>query len=254
MTALFDSHAHLLDERFDEDRDALIAEFAAAGGRVMECATDPDDMAAAAELAAKHAIVYAAVGVHPHSASEYTAETAMRIRELAQQEKVVAIGEIGLDYHYDFSPRDVQRRVLAEQLQIAKELNMPVSLHSREATEDMLAILAPFAPLTGVMHCFSGSAETAKILLDMGLHLGFGGSLTFKNNRKGVEVAAMVPMGRLLIETDSPYLAPVPRRGERNIPAFTSYVAAKLAEIKNVDEEAIRRAAWDNASLLFGIV
>jgi len=253
MTPLFDSHAHLLDERFNEDRDAVIAEFTANGGKVLECATDPEDIPLAVALAEAHAGVYAAVGVHPHSADEFTDETLALIRELSAREKVVAIGEIGLDYHYDFSPRDVQRRVLAEQLALAKELGMPVSLHSRESTEDMLGVLSAFAPLKGVMHCFSGSVETAKMLLDMGLNLGFGGSLTFKNNRKGIEVAEMVPLSRMLIETDSPYLAPVPKRGERNWPGFTEYVVKKLAEVKNLDEEAIRLNAYNNACRLFGI-
>ena len=182
MTKIFDTHAHLLDDSFDEDRDALIKGLDVAGVElVMECSTDGDDMIKAAELAEKYDNIYAAVGVHPHSASEYDDVIRERIKELCKGKKVMAIGEIGLDYHYDFSPRDVQKKVFEDQLMLAEELGMPVVLHSREATEDMLEILGRHKGIKGVMHCFSGSAEVAKIVLDLGLHIGFGGSLTFKN-------------------------------------------------------------------------
>ena len=168
---LFDSHAHLTDERFDEDREQLIAEMTSQGMRVMQCATSPDDLYATAALAEEHDIIYGAVGVHPHDAVKYSAEVERQIEKLASNKKIVAIGEIGLDYHYDYSPREVQRNVLEAQLELASRLNMPVSLHNREATADMLAILSNH-DVKGVMHCFSGSVETAKILLDMGLYLG----------------------------------------------------------------------------------
>ncbi|MBQ9942091.1 MAG: TatD family hydrolase [Christensenellaceae bacterium] len=247
-----DSHAHLNNKRFDADRGELIASLCDNGVKaVLECATEPGDLQSVVDLAEANERIFAAVGVHPHDASAYTREVEETIRDLAGREKVVAIGEIGLDYHYDFSPRDVQKQVLRAQLALAKELDMPVSLHSRESTADMLEILAEFAPLKGVMHCFSGSVETMRIVLGMGLHIGFGGSLTFKGNVKTVAAAEEVPLDRILLETDSPYLAPVPMRGRRNDPTMTCYVAEKLAEIKGISAEEIAAIAMENTLKLF---
>lgn len=249
---LIDSHAHLLDERFDEDRGEVIASLSHKGIlAVIECATGPADIAAAAQLAAENPAIYAAVGVHPHDARSYTPKVEAQIRELSRQSKVAAIGEIGLDYHYDFSPRPVQQGVLRRQLALAQELGLPVILHNRESTADMLEILREFAPLQGVMHCFSGSLETMKILLDMGLYIGIGGSLTFKNSVKPVEAAKQVPQDRFLIETDSPYLAPVPMRGKRNEPSFTRYVAERLAGLRSQTQEEIQAQAVENTRRLF---
>lgn len=251
---LFDTHAHLLDQRFDLDRDAVIRGLANEGvSGFIECATDREDLQAAVALAETYACVYAAVGIHPHSASEYDKALEETLREACQNPKVVAIGEIGLDYHYDFSPREIQRQVLEKQLSLAKELDKPVILHSRESTADMLAILKNHPGVRGVMHCFSGSVETAKILLDAGYYLGFGGSLTFKNNVKTVEAAKHVPLDRFLLETDSPYLAPVPMRGKRNYPPYTQYVAKRLAEIWKKSETSVIEQAADNAQRLFSI-
>ncbi len=249
---IVDSHAHLNDEQFDEDRGGLIASLSDKGIRaVIECAAEPGDLDAAADLARRYQPVYAAVGVHPHSASEYTDEVEEHIKALCQEKKVVAIGEIGLDYHYDFSPRAVQKQVLRRQIALAREIGLPVILHSRESTADMLAILTEYREIKGVMHCFSGSVETMRTLLRLGMYIGFGGSLTFKNNMKTVAAAREVPLNRMLVETDSPYMAPVPMRGKRNQPAYTRYVVQKLAEIKNLQEEEVARMTTENADALF---
>lgn len=251
---LFDSHAHLNDDRFDDDRAQVIAGFAEKGVvGIIECATDPSDLEVAVNLANAYEPVYAAVGVHPHSAKEYDVAVSEKLRALAKEAKVVAVGEIGLDYHYDFSPRDVQKDVLFRQIELAKELNLPVILHSRESTADMLEVLKAAGADNGVMHCFSGSVDTAKVLLDMGLYLGVGGTLTFKNAVKAIDVVRMTPIDRILIETDSPYLAPIPMRGKRNEPAYVEFVARKIAEIKEISEEEVAKITFENARRLFGI-
>jgi len=247
-----DSHAHLCNRRFDEDRGELIASVFADGvAAVLECATEPADLDAVVALAESYAPIYAAVGVHPHDADKYTGAVEARLRELAAREKVVAIGEIGLDYHYDFCPRELQQQVLSRQLALAGELGLPVSLHSRESTADMLAVLRRFAPLRGVMHCFSGSVETLREVLDMGLHIGIGGSLTFAGNKKTVEVAQEVPADRFLLETDSPYLAPVPLRGRRNDPRNTRYVAEFIAKLRGEAPDDVALTAARNTLALF---
>lgn len=251
---LFDTHAHLLDGRFDEDRHELITTLSVRGVEfVLECATDAEDIHRAVALVREYENVYCAVGVHPHSAEEYDDAVERSIRDYAAEEKVVAVGEIGLDYHYDFCPREMQRDVLARQLCLAQELKLPVSLHSRESTQDMLDVLAAENCDNGVMHCFSGSVETARVLLDRGLYLGVGGTLTFKNAVKAIEVVEYSPIDRLLLETDSPYLAPVPLRGKRNDPANTALVAARIAEIKGMDAEEVAERLLENGRKLFCI-
>lgn len=251
---LFDTHAHLADEQFDADRDAVIQKCLSEDVHlIMECATEEADFEKVMAIAHAYPCVYAAIGVHPHCAGSFSSDTLSIITELAKDEKVCAIGEIGLDYHYDFHPRPLQINVLERQLELALELDLPVSLHSREATEDMLCVLKNARGLRGVMHCFSGSIETAETLLDLGLHLGFGGTITFKNAKKGIEVAKITPIDRILLETDCPYLAPVPLRGTRNIPANTRYAAEKLAEIKGISADELSHAAFDNAIKLFNI-
>lgn len=252
---LFDTHAHLLDERFEEDRRELITGLKSKGVEmVLECATDGESIHRAVALAREYENIYCALGVHPHSAAEYDDAVENSIRTYAAEEKkVVAVGEIGLDYYYDFCPKDVQKDVLARQLHLAQELDLPVSLHSREATQDMLEVLAAEDCRNGVMHCFSGSVETAKVLLDRGLYLGVGGSLTFKNAVKALEVVRYAPLDRMLLETDSPYLTPVPFRGKRNNPAMTELVARKIAELKDMDAEEVAERMYRNGRELFRI-
>lgn len=251
---LFDTHAHLLDERFDDDRDELIKQLPDNGViGVIECGCCVDISKRAVGLAADNDYIYAAVGVHPHDAAGVSEDYLSELETLAGSKKVVAIGEIGLDYHYDFSPRDVQRKVFEEQLNLAKKLGLPVVLHMRESTQDMIGILQEHKSTRGVMHCFSGSVQTAQICMKLGLHVSFTGSVTFKNARKVVDAASVVPMNRIMAETDCPYLSPEPVRGKRNNPANVLYVLQKLAEIKGVCLNDMCEANIQNAKELYGI-
>lgn len=254
MAFIFDSHAHYDSERFDGIREETLSRMPSKGvSGIINCGSDIASSESSIELAQKYPFVYAAVGVHPHEAEDAQPDYLEILKEMSKREKVVAIGEIGLDYHYDFSPRDVQKKVLREQLALAKELNLPVILHDRESHEDMYSILREFAPLTGVMHCFSGSVELMRESLADGLYIGIGGSLTFKNARVPVEVAAAVPFDRFLLETDSPYMAPVPHRGETNVSPFIIHVAEKMAEIRGVSVDEVLSAGEENAKRLFRI-
>lgn len=251
---LFDTHAHLLDERFDADRAEVIRALPQKDvALVVESSSDLSYSIRAAALAKEHHTVYAAVGVHPHSASEWDDHTANALRALLREEKVVAVGEIGLDYHYDFSPREKQREVFEQQILLAREEGYPIVVHSREATADTVELLKRYPDVRGELHCFSGSAQTAEELVKMGYYIAFGGALTFKNARKTLEAAAAVPMERLLIETDCPYMTPVPFRGKRNEPAYVRLVAEKLAEVKGVSVEEIARVTMENGTRFFGI-
>ena len=253
---LFDTHAHLLDDRFDEDRDALIARIHDAGVvHVLECACKSADIEKVIALCdAYPKMIYGAVGVHPHSASEFSDAVLQRIEAALGHPAIRAVGEIGLDYHYDFSPRDVQKACFDAQLTLANKQRVPVVIHDREAHGDTLDLLRLHRDgLTGVMHCFSGSWETAKECLELGLHLGIGGSLTFKNAKKLVELVPKVPRDRLLLETDCPYMTPEPFRGKRNDPSLTKLTLARLAELRGEDEEELAAACLENGRRLFGI-
>jgi TatD DNase family protein len=249
----FDTHTHLLDERFDETRGQIIADFERDGvDFVIECSTDAKDIGQSVRLAETNQKVYAAVGIHPHTAGDYSPRVKEEIIKLAKSKKVVAIGEIGLDFHYDFCPRDVQQKTFAAQIELAKSLNLPIVVHSREASEATYDMLCDCGA-RGELHCFSGSAEMAERYLAKGFYIAFGGSLTFKNAAKVVRAAGAVPLDRLLIETDCPYLAPEPMRGRTNQPAYVRYVAEKLSEIKGVPAEQIAKATRENAMRLFNI-
>ena len=251
---IFDSHAHYDSERFEPDREEVLASLPALGVNwVINCASDLESAEMSMALSEWHSHVWFAAGFHPHEAEHWTDETERRIRQLLAHPKCVAVGEIGLDYHYDFSPRDIQREVLRKQLTIAAETGKPVILHDREAHGDMYDILREFAPVKGVMHCFSGSVELMEESVRYGLHIGLGGAVTFKNARHPVEVAAATPIDRLLLETDCPYMSPVPHRGERCVSPMISLVAQRIAEARSTDEDSIRKAAAENASKLFGI-
>lgn len=252
---VFDTHAHLLSDAFDEDRDEVIARIHTAGVCLcMEAGTTLADSERAIALADEHAFVYAAAGIHPHEAEGAPEDALDRLGALLMHKKCRALGEIGLDYHYDLSPRDVQRRVFAEQLDLSIELDRPVIIHDREAHADTLALLTERkGKARGVLHCYSGSKEDAKKYLELGFFLSFGGTLTFKNARRVQEVAAYVPMERILCETDSPYLTPVPKRGQRNDPANVALVVEKLAAIKGVAPEEAARRTLENGKAVFAI-
>jgi TatD DNase family protein len=246
---LVDSHCHLDDKQFDADRDAVIARAREAGvERMMSIGTGngPPDLEVALRLARQHDFIYATVGVHPHDASKATPETFAALEGLAAEAKVLAIGEIGLDYHYDFSPRDVQRDVFVAQLELAGRAGKPIVIHTRQAWDDTLRVLRAHWSGKGIIHCFSGGAEEAEQALDLGFYLSFGGVITFPKAEALREAARMAPEDRLLVETDAPYLAPVPKRGKRNEPAFMVETARRLSEVRGVTPERIAEVTTGN--------
>ena len=243
INGIFDSHAHYDDKAFDEDRSELLASLQQKGiAAVVNCASDLESSRTSLSLAENYVFIYTACGVHPHEAQEAPSDFIEELKCFLKKEKCVAVGEIGLDYHYDFSPRDIQ----------AKEFDMPVVIHDREAHEDTFSLLKKYKP-KGVVHCFSGSAEMAKEIIKLGMYIGLGGAVTFKNAKKPCEVAAIVPDDRLLIETDCPYMTPVPHRGERNSSDFIPFTAEKLAVIRDTDSQSIIDITRRNACELFGI-
>jgi len=249
---LVDSHCHLDDPKFDADREETIGRARAAGVETMLAigtGSGPPDLEAGLRLAERYPFIYATVGVHPHDASKAVAETWPRLRELAGHPKVRALGEIGLDYHYDFSPREVQRAVFARQLEIAVEAGKPIVIHTREAWDDTLAMLRDggrFMTAGGIMHCFTGGEREAEEALALGFHLSFGGVLTFPKAENVRQAARLTPAERLLVETDCPYLAPVPHRGKRNEPAFVAEIVRRLAEVRGASPEAIAALTHTN--------
>lgn len=250
---IFDSHAHYDDARFDEDRDALLSSLPGKGVcGIIDIGCDLESSRKAVALAEKYPYVWAAVGYHPEQAALRNDEGVAELRQLLSHPKVVAIGEIGLDYYWPEPDHETQKRVLIEQLKLARELQKPVILHVRDASEDALTILKAH-PVRGVMHCFSGSPETAREVLKLGLYIGFTGVLTFKNARKPVEACAAVPLDRLLLETDCPYMAPIPYRGQRCWSPMIEQTAARAAEIKGVSTQELVNVARENTLSLFQI-
>ena len=251
MNNIFDSHAHYDSEAFDEDRKELVGSLPERGVcGVINCASDMASSLTSLELADEFDFVYAACGVHPHEAEKCLNGYLPVLKKLCSEEKCVAVGEIGLDYHYDFSPRDVQIKIFEQQIVLAKELDLPIIVHDREAHEDTMTLLKRYKP-KGVIHCFSGSAEMAKEVLKLGMYIGLGGAVTFKNAKKPLEVAQTVPDDRLLIETDCPYMTPVPFRGQRCDSSFIPYTAEKLAEVRGTSAEEILELTRKNANRLF---
>lgn len=253
---LIDSHCHLDDAQFDPDRDAVIERARAAGVDTLVAigtGGGPPDLEVATRLADRYTGIYATVGVHPHDAAKAAPETFDRLRELLSHPKVLAVGEIGLDYHYDFSPREAQREVFAQQLAIARDARKPVVIHTREAWADTMDLLREAHAGRGIVHCFSGGPEEAEQVLQMGFHISFSGVVTFPKALDIQAAARMVPPDRLLIETDAPYLAPVPNRGKRNEPAFVLENARKLAELRGVAVEEIAAVTTTNFRVLFGL-
>lgn len=253
---LIDSHVHLDDKRFNRDRDNIINSLKDNGiEMVINIGADLQTSIASVSLAEKYQNVYAVVGVHPHSAKEVDNSTIEILKSFASREKVVAIGEIGLDYHYDNSPRDVQRKWFVEQLKLAKEVNLPVVIHTREAAQETFEILkeAQDGTLRGVLHCYSGSVEMALEYIKLGFYISIAGPVTFNNSRVLKEVVKAVPLDKLLVETDCPYLTPEPNRGKRNEPAYVKYVAGEIADIKGISFEELAKATNDNTKELFKI-
>ena len=251
---LFDTHAHLNDPAFDADREELMAGLAAKGiGLVMNAGCSLQSSRDIIAMAERYPWLYASVGSHPDSADEVNEQVIEEYRKLCRHEKVKAIGEIGLDYYYEDIPRDIQKQAFRMQMELAKEVDLPVIIHEREAHDDGMRIVKEFPGVTGVFHCYSGSAEMARQLVDMGWYIGFTGVLTFKNARKAVETAASIPLDRIVLETDCPFMAPEPFRGKRNDPGYLPKMAEKLAEIRGVSVEEAIASTTENAKRLYRI-
>ncbi len=254
MKMLVDSHCHLDDKRFADDLDAVLDRAAAAGvDRILTIGTGdgPPEIDRAVRLADRYPQIFASIGVHPHEAAKVTHQTYDDLRALSTHSKVIAFGEIGLDYHYDFSPRDIQREVFIAQLELARDVNLPITIHTREAWDDTMSILREHWSGPGVMHCFTGDPTRAQQALDIGFHLSYGGVLTFKTAENVRESARITPPDRLLIETDAPYLAPIPHRGKLNEPAMMVETARKLAEVRQTTLDAIAALTTANFDRLF---
>ena len=252
---LADSHAHIDDERFDADRDEVVARALAAGvSLIVNIGADMASSARSVALAEKYPGIYAAVGMHPHDSQDMKENDYRQLEQWANHPKVVAIGEIGLDYHYDLSPRSVQKEVFLRQLDLARKTGKPFIIHEREAHADMLDIIRNAARgLNGVFHCFSGSVETAREYLKMGFYISVAGPVTFPKSVKTKEVAKAVPLDRLLVETDSPYLTPQPFRGKRNEPAYVRLVAEEIANLRDISLAELAEATTANVRRLFNI-
>ena len=251
--ALIDTHAHFDSADYNGDRAVVIARTFADGIGVITVGVDLESSEAALNLAKHHRFIWAGVGVHPHEAKTFDAQVAQRLSELATDPKVVAIGEIGLDYYRDLSPRSTQRDVFIEQIELASDLDLPVIIHNRESTVDMLAILRKHPPKRGVIHSFLGDIDLAREFMDLGLNLGIGGPLTFKKNDILRDAVGQIPLERMLLETDCPYLTPIPYRGKRNEPAYVRYVEEEIARLKGTSPEQVAMITTENARRLFGI-
>ena len=250
----FDTHAHYDDEAFDSDREELLQKLESEDvGLIIDPGCDMDSSCKALELAERFSYVYAAVGLHPEELEKHGPDALDKVRELAGHPKCVAIGEIGLDYYWDASQKEEQKELFRRQIELALELEKPVIVHDREAHGDCLEIVRDYPGLRGVFHCYSGSGEMAKELLKLGWYLGFDGPITYKNARKALEVLELCPMDRILVETDSPYLSPVPMRGKRNDSSNLRYVVEKIALIKELSHEEIAALTMANGCRLFGI-
>ncbi len=249
---LFDTHAHMDDQAFREDRRELMESFHKEG---VELLLNPgcslESSRAAVRLAEQYPFVYAAVGSHPDAADEVNDQVLEEYRKLCKHERVKAIGEIGIDYHYEDISRDIQKKAFRAQMELARQVDLPVIIHEREAHEDGLAIIKEFPDVKGVFHCFSGSGEMARQLVDMGWYIGFTGVLTFKNARRAIEAARAIPLERIVLETDCPYMAPEPFRGKRNHPGYLYRMAEKLAEIKEITVEEAQTATFENGKRLY---
>ena len=253
---LFDTHVHLNAEQYKDDLEEVIERAQEAGVEYMVVVGfDRETIQKAMEITERYDFIYASVGWHPVDAVDMTTKDLEWIEELSSHPKVVALGEMGLDYYWDKSPKDIQQEVFRQQIRLARKVNLPVIIHNRDATEDVVRILREekVEEVGGIMHCFTGSLEVAKQCIELNMYISFGGPVTFKNAKKPKKVAAEIPVERLLIETDCPYLTPHPYRGKRNEPSYVSYVAEQIAELKQMSYEALAKKTTENAKKLFGI-
>ena len=246
---IFDSHAHYDDEAFDEDRDELIEELHQNGViGILDCASSYESIDKVCEITDKWEFIYGALGIHPENADEFTDEVLEEIKKkIKSNKKIIAVGEIGLDYYWDENPpREVQKEVFRKHMELAKELNLPVVIHDRDAHEDTLKIMKEYPEVIGTVHCFSGSVEFAKECLKLGYYIGITGVITFKNAKKLVKVVKEVPLDRLLVETDCPYMAPEPNRGKRNKSDYIEFIIEKIADIKEIDPKQLNIQVNEN--------
>lgn len=249
---IFDAHAHYDDKWFDEDRNELLSSMPENSiSYIVNAAVDIATAKTAVKYAERYPHIYACAGIHPENLEGLADDYLDQLSELLEHPKVVALGEIGLDYHWDI-PRDIQNRVFEEQLRLARELDVPVVIHDREAHGDVMELVRRYKP-RGLMHCYSGSTEMLKEVIKLGLSISLGGTVTFKNARVPVEVAEAVPLDRLLLETDAPYLSPVPNRGKRNDSRNIAYTAQRIAELRGMDAQELVDITTDNAKRLYGI-
>lgn len=254
MTEIFDTHAHYDDEAFDEDREELLSGLPGQGiARVVNVGASLASCKKTLELMDRYDYIYGAIGVHPSDTGELNEENFKQIQEGCSHEKCLAVGEIGLDYYWDEPEREIQKKWFVRQLALAREVKLPVVIHSREAAKDTVDIMTAehAEEIGGVVHCYSYTKETAKIFLDMGFYFGIGGVLTFKNAKKLKEAVEYIPMDRIVLETDCPYLAPEPNRGKRNNSLNIPYVVTAMSQLKGISEEEVRKAAWENAVKLY---
>jgi len=248
----FDSHAHYDDKRFDKDRNELLLSMSKNDVEyIVNAAADVASSYEGIELAEKYPFIYTAVGVHPHNVEGLTKDVIGALEKLSHHPKVVAIGEIGLDYYYDHSPRNIQRMWFKYQMDLAKRLELPIIVHSREAAGETFDMIKDSGLESGVIHCYSGSAEMAEEYVKLGFYIGIGGTVTFNNARRPVEVAQQIPLESIVIETDCPYLTPMPHRGKRNDSTYLKYIAKKIADIKNISMEKVARITTNNAKTLY---
>ncbi len=253
MAIIFDAHAHYDDDKFNNDREELLISMKDKGvGGIVNAAVDIDTSKWAISYADKYDFMHATVGIHPECAKDVEGDYLSQLEELANHKKVVAIGEIGLDYYWDEVPREVQKEVFVKQLELARRLNLPVVIHDRDAHGDTMDILKRYKP-KGIVHCFSGSVEMCKEVVKLGMSVSLGGVVTFKNARHSVEVAEYIPLDRLLLETDAPYLTPVPFRGKRCDSSMIKFTAMKIAEIKGISLEQLLDITTENACKIYNI-
>lgn len=253
MNKIFDTHAHYDDNKFNEDRDILLDKlFKDNVCGIINCGVDFKSSIKSIELSNKYPLIYAAIGIHPHEAENINEEDLNKIKKLYNNKKVVAIGEIGLDYHYDFCPRKKQIEVFEEQLKLSLELDLPVIIHDREAHEDTFRLLKKYKP-KGVVHCFSSSLEMAQQIISLGMYIGMGGTITFKNSKKPVDVAKNIDLSRLLLETDAPYITPVPYRGTRCDSSHIFFTAQKISQLRDISIDEVLLANLNNVKALFKI-
>ena len=248
----FESHAHYDDKQFDDDREAVIEGLIESGiDHVINVGCDMNSSKMSIEMAKKHEFMYCAVGVHPHGVSDMSESDIIQLKEYSKEEKVVAVGEIGLDYYYDYAPREKQRYWFERQMELSLEVDLPVIIHSREATEETFEIVKKSGVRKGVVHCYLGSLETARAYAELGFSIGIGGVVTYKNAKNLLNVVEHMPISRILIETDAPYLSPEPKRGKRNNSKYLKYVTEKIALIKEMTPKEVAEATSENAKLLF---